>query len=196
MTGLDLSLTGTGAVRIDTQRREIVERALFTSKPPTAVPSPSSRTKKPKMIQLLWDRALRLNRLQRDIVNFAQLSDLVVFEAPSFGSVGGHKHDRSGLFYMIAGEVLATICPIAEVPPTTLKLYVTGDGGADKSQMIATLNREWPSLSSRNDNVVDAAGLALMAARAMGEPVDIDASWKTRAMSSVLWPENTRERTA
>lgn len=191
VTGLDLSLTGTGAARVDTQRGEIVDWKLFASKAPTPVQSPVAR--KRKLVQLLWDRALRLNRLQRAIVNFSQLSDLVVIEAPAYSRVGGHQHDRSGLFYMVAGEVLATISPIAEVAPTSLKLYATGDGGADKADMLTAMRAAHPELTNTNDNIIDAGWLAVMGARAVGEPIDDIASWKTRAMSSTLWPTLKRE---
>lgn len=191
VTGLDLSLTGTGAARVDTQRGEIVDWKLFTSAAPKPVQSPVAR--KRKLVQLLWDRALRLNRLQRAIVHFAQLSDLVVIEAPAYSRVGGHQHDRSGLFYMVAGEVLATISPIAEVAPTSLKLYATGDGSADKAGMLAAMRTAHPELASTNDNIIDAGWLAVMGARAIGEPIDTTASWKTRAVSSTLWPTLKRE---
>ena len=52
------------------------------------------------------------------------------------------------------------VCLLA--PPTNLKQYVTGSGGADKPRMVAAVNRLMGT-NVTNHNVADALGLALIA---------------------------------
>lgn len=82
--------------------------------------------------------AERLHYISEEIKAFigALSIDLCVHEAPSYGSV--HKE-------FILGEVLGAIkltlaqlkIPLIGVPPTQLKKYFTGAGGATKDSMIA-----------------------------------------------------------
>lgn len=53
-------------------------------------------------------------------------------------------------------------CVCLSVPPTNLKQFVTGSGGADKPRMVVAINRLMGT-DIKNHNEADAVGLALIA---------------------------------
>lgn len=54
------------------------------------------------------------------------------------------------------------------VPPTTLKKFVSGKGGAKKDMMLLHIFKRW-GITPSTDNIGDAIGLAMMGLCAMGE---------------------------
>ena len=60
---------------------------------------------------------------------------------------------------LVRAELWRRGIPVLEVPPTTLKKYVTGKGNADKSQMLMHMYKKW-GVEPPTDNVGDAYALA------------------------------------
>lgn len=172
--GVDPSLTGTGVAWVESGGR-VGTRLISTQAPPKGTATVRSR----------YDR---LGRIVGGVSGELLRTDLLAVEAPSYGSVGGSKHDRSGLWWLIVDRAFRLGVPVVEISPRTRALYATGDGGADKSEVVRHV-KEWRKLSSYNDNEVDAAVLAAMGARWLGLPIDGDEQpHHKRAMAGVAWP--------
>lgn len=193
VVGLDLSLTNAGVVVLDTETQEISE-SLHSSKPGKRVTlDPVAAGRKLKPIYPVTDRAERLLMLADSILGaLPPVIDLAVVEAPSFASIGGFTHERSGLYWMIMTQ-LVQHCEIAEVAPRTRAVYATGKGGADKMSVVdAILTRH--ELSFDNDNLIDAFVLACMGARSLGYPIEDDLPQEQQdAMKSVYWHKRKEE---
>lgn len=184
IVGLDLSLTSTGIARLvvgpDVEHTAGVRRV--TSKPP------------PPAQVTLSTRSLRLRRIAGDVYNVTSGADLVVVEGPSYASDSGAAHDRAGLWWLIVGRLTGTGHPVIEVPPSTLKTYLTGKGNAPKDQVLAAVVRRYPAVDVTGNDEADSLGLAAMGARFVGYPIEPDGLPKThtRAMDAVRWTPTTR----
>jgi crossover junction endodeoxyribonuclease RuvC len=187
VAGLDLSLTNAGVVVISTDPLTIRE-SLHSSKPGKRVTlDPVTSGRKLKPIYPVTDRAERLMMLADSILAvLPPVLDLAVVEAPSFASIGGFTHERSGLYWMIMTQ-LVQHCEIAEVAPRTRALYATGKGNADKMSVVdATLTRH--ELNFKDDNLIDAFVLASMGLRSLGQPLEVDLPQaQIDALNSVYW---------
>jgi crossover junction endodeoxyribonuclease RuvC len=150
----------------------------------------SSPTKNPS----IGDRVLRLQSLAVRIIRAAtagiEPGDLALFvcEAPAYASDVGKMWDRA----MLAGLVWNGFTRhglLAEVPPKSLKQFVTGTGNADKALMVSTLAKQFPSLPLLDDNAADSLGLAWMGARHLNtDPVLRNPRARLEALEKVRWP--------
>lgn len=114
---------------------------------------------------------------------------VVVIEQPSYASVGGSHHDRSGLWWMVVNYYLELGYRVAEVPPATLKKFATGKGNAGKDEMLAAAIRRYPDAAVANNNTADAVHLAAMGSRWRGLPQEEDTVKIGEAMAAVWWPD-------
>ncbi len=67
---------------------------------------------------------------------------------------------RCALWWRVVGRLARLGIPVAEINPGTLKKFATGNGRADKAQVIAAMRALWPYAAVRNDNEADALSLA------------------------------------
>ena len=186
--GFDLSMTGAGVVYVDTLTR-MIQPNLLRSKPGPRSPTPAHKGRKPdRGIFPVWDRAARIDRLAAQIAfSLPNVIDLAVIEAPSFASVGGFPHERSGLWWKVVTH-LAGRCQVVEVAPSSRAKYATGSGSAGKASVVAAMVDRY-SLSYRDDNLVDATALAAMGCRHLGYPLETNLpASHLDAMNGVLWP--------
>jgi len=174
VVGLDLSLTATGiAVNRDDEPAEWTWRV---------------RSKGTKA-DTLDDRAQRLGELARRILRAVGNPDLVIVEAPAFAQVSGSHHDRSGLWWLVVEPLLALVCPVAEVAPTTLKKYATGKGNASKDEVLAAIIRRYPMCNPADNNEADALALMAMGLDHLGEPLADVPAINRQALAAVHWPQ-------
>lgn len=174
VVGVDPSLTGTGLAWTDDRGR------LGMSLIKTTAPKKGTATVRTRHGRL----AGILGRVSGELLG----TDLLAIEAPSYGSVGGAKHDRSGLWWLITDLAYRMRVPVVEIAPRTRALYATGNGAADKDEVIQACST-WLKRSSYDDNEVDAAVLAAMGARHLGHPIDgAEQPHHKRAMAGVAWP--------
>lgn len=169
--GLDLSLTATGVAIIDDGRVEV--HTIRSSA---------------KADASIAERVKRLDRIRWEVDGLLTAPTLVVIEGPSFGqSRQGGEHLRAGLWWRIA-SARPTIT--AEVPPATLKKYLTGRGNAGKDEVLLAVARRFPDVDVRDNNMADALGLAAMGARHLGSPLEAALPQANlAAMAAVRWPE-------
>lgn len=116
----------------------------------------------------------------RDIRNLVEASVLrsdpvlAVIEAPSFGSVGGSAHDRSGLWWLVVDMLYLRSVPVVQITPKQRAKYGTGNGNSDKREVFTKTKARYERLGFEiaNDNEADAALLAAMGARHLGVAVE------------------------
>lgn len=186
--GFDLSLTGSGTAYLDTDSTTWTAQ-LHKSKPGARHATPGHKGRKRDMgIFPIWDRTTRIALVASSILaSVPDDLDLAIIEAPAFSRIGGFQHERSGLFWIVA-TTLAAVCQVVEVAPTGRALYATGSGAADKKAVVAAAVPRY-RLPFTNDNMVDAAVLATMGARAAGHPLEMSLpASNLSAMNGVLWP--------
>lgn len=181
VVGLDLSLTKTGLARVLVQdgAAPAIRLAEVTSKPP-----------KP---ETLATRSQRLHRITSDLLALFGRPDLAVVEGPAYLSDVGKAHDRSGLWWALVSRLCHAGVPVAEVPPSTLKVYATGKGGgaaASKDAVLAAMIHRHPTAGITGNDTADALALAAMGARALGHPIEPRQPARDclRAMNAVHWP--------
>lgn len=169
--GLDVSLTATGV-------------AVITGSPPVAhtyvyrtYPDDGSIT----------GRRDRIGGIVGAVLPVCEGADLLAVEGPSYHSVGGKPHDRSGLWWALVGALSARGVPIAEVPPTVRMLWAHGKGRATKRQVMVGVGIAWPDVAIPDDNAADALVLASMAAQRLGL-LEMESAHHRLAATSVHWP--------
>lgn len=79
---------------------------------------------------------------------------------------------RGVYLYALADFGIKTFDPI---PPTSLKLFATGNGLASKERMLEAADRCWPQTTFTTDDAADAAWLASLA-QALSEDVPVTPS--------------------
>lgn len=115
----------------------------------------------------LAQRSIRIGeQTERIIRSMPQSVQLVVMEALPYSApkFAGKYQERCALYYRLAEFLARRKIPVVEVGVTTLKKFATGDGKADKLEVIASMRELWPHAKIRNDNEADALGLATMGA--------------------------------
>ena len=132
-------------------------------------------------------RAERVEAIAQEIARITGKVDLAVIENGSFGSQRAARNladERTALRVRVIGLL---DCPIALVAPTTLKLYATGDGKAEKRSVVDSTLALY-ELPSRDDNLIDAFVLARMGVRRLGQPIEPEAEeHHLRAMRTPKW---------
>lgn len=191
ITGLDLSLASTGLARLDTDQPGLAElRRLRGPLPKQAVGA-----KRP-----LTDNLARLDRITTEILAWCEGSELVGLEGPSFGSARpgqsrGHW-ERGGLWWCIRLELYRRGIPVAQIPPANVKIYATGNGRADKAEVMLHLVRRFPLLMIDGEDTADAFAIVAMCAAHEGHPVANFPKTHARGLTGASWPERQPGRQA
>lgn len=178
VVGLDLSLTCTGAV--------------------SSTGRVTRLTSKGGAEDSLRMRSLRLSKLADQVLATVMadgLPYLVVMEGPSFGSVGGHHHDRSGFAWLVLERLhnyAGSGLPVAEMVPAALKKYATGRGNAGKDEVLAAVVRRFPDIDVLDNNTADATVLMAAGRDHLGHPlVEVPAAHRA-VLANVAWPTSIR----
>jgi crossover junction endodeoxyribonuclease RuvC len=80
-------------------------------------------------------------------------------------------------------------CIALEVPPTSVKLFATGSGGATKDRMLETARERWPAIDFKTDDLADAAWLAEFA-KALTETPENFRRCQLEAIKGILGRSN------
>ncbi|MBB2957302.1 hypothetical protein [Pseudoclavibacter helvolus] len=182
VTGLDLSLTGSGVVTI----RRTTEGWRFAKH---LVESKSL----PKGASLEQWAARQVSIADQVIA--ATPPGLIVIEAPSHGSKFGNPHERAGVWWRVVHALVARGDRIASVSPATRAKYATGSGTAKKPAVVAALRESIPAAAITDHNLADALALAALGWRHLGVPVEASIGAKQlEACRAVRWPHNGGEK--
>lgn len=195
VVGLDLSMRSTGVAVIrpgTTYRRVSVVRSEK---------HPDEDTKHPYPALLLRFRDITA-RIREQAFAARQPGDrtLIVIEGPALGVSPQKAQGRHSMAWLWGRvfEVLSREGAVAVVPPSNLKIYVTGNGQSDKSEVVrlavhkvfTDINFVRPGARKPDDNMVDAYGLAAMGCRELGYPVEPSVQRVSpRGLAAVRWPQ-------
>lgn len=194
IVGIDPSISSTGVARI--RPGEVVAVATVTSKPERGARYPETLNRLRGMCRRIIEEARR-DMQEGDVL-------VVVIEAPIFGTVtdsegkpigsAGQAHTRAGLWWMLY-HLLEKMALMVVVEPTKLKRYVTRKGNAPKDLVFATMIRNFPDVGIMDNNQADALGLASMAARELGFPMEPSVQRvDPGALEGVNWPDHITQR--
>lgn len=172
VVGIDLSLTSSGVASSDGWVKRI-----------------QSKGRKDADLQ---DRAVRLGALALQVAETVFIDgcpDLVVIEAPAFSRVGGSNHDRSGLWWLVVSDLLASDIEVAEVPPSCRAKYASGAGNAGKDQVLAAVIRRYPDFDVSGNDIADSVALMAMGRRRLGHPIEDSLPLShLSVMNRISWP--------
>ena len=140
--GIDPSLTGTAVVVLN-EEAKILRQELIS-------------TKAKDMIEKRM--SIILDKVKKEITS---KDDIVYIEGLSFGSSGQATLDLSGLHYLITVMLHVDNIIFKNIPPGTLKKYVTGNGRAKKNLMLLKVYQKFGQ-EFTDDNICDAFCLARM----------------------------------
>ncbi len=104
--GLDLSLTGTGIVKLS-KEKEIIYQNVFSSSSSNMIEN-------------------RILSISFDILTKTVEDCIIYIEGLSFGSRGQKMLELAGLHYYIRSQLVKDGKNVKIIPPTTLKKYITG----------------------------------------------------------------------
>jgi hypothetical protein len=181
--GLDLSLTSTG---------------IATRQGAYSLKTPSDKIKGMERLQFIrtavWE-AINQESFDPppDDSPFAvQIPVMAVVEGYSYGSKGNAIFNIGELGGIVRLLLWENGIPYAVVPPQTLKIFATGNGGSKKDKMIIETVKRLPDWEVDNNDEVDALWLYAMGHHALGSPiVDLPAS-HLRALDKVEWPDTVK----
>lgn len=139
--GIDPSLTGTGIAVI--KDGQLVAQTLAPKK-------------------LRHVHRLKWFRFELIKILNAYEPDIVAIEGYGFGAKNSHAHSLGELGGVLKLALLDCMTDYLVVPPTSLKMFVTGKGNSPKTVMGKELYKRF-EIDLDDDNQVDAAGLAMMA---------------------------------
>lgn len=175
--GVDQSLTATGLARVLDGK---IETRVVKSDAPKGV----------------WATREAVRFHVGMTMKFAPARCLSVIEAPIIPRHGsGLALERAWLFGLLFDQLILR-GPVATVHPSTRALYATGNGKADKTDVVAAMKAAFPNVTVADDNAADGLALLGMGARWLGDPVDGQITSKqAKAMRSAHWPDmNRREQ--
>lgn len=184
VTGLDLSLTGTGIAQVNAVS-DNVRAPIATVQEVSTKPNGDD----------LSARGARLRSIASPVLRACHGSDLILIEDLYMGSGTGGQLDRAGLWWIIVNSLTAAGLTVVAVTNNHLKMYALGKGagkGTDKDYVLAAVVRRYPTADVQSNNTADALILAAMGSRHLGCPIDPDLPEShTRAMKAVHWPSTT-----
>lgn len=146
ITGIDLSLTGTGVVVL---KNDGIMDFLIKSKP----------TEKKRPI----DEIERIVLIKNQIIDILKKypPELVVIEGLAFGVRNATSLVQlAGLNYFIREYLWQNNIKFIIIPPTSLKKFITGHGLAKKDEMMMVVHEKY-GVSFLDDNTNDAFCLAV-----------------------------------
>lgn len=179
--GVDQSLTSTGVAVAEGGRFTSVERV------------------RPKMKAKLEGMAKReaehqrleqiLQAIARHTRTMPRTQPIVGLEGPAMGIKGAAVVQIFGLYTLVKQELYRQGIPYYIVPPSTVKLYATGNGAAGKDDVLTAMVRRHPGVEFSGNDEADAMAIAAIGARYYGQPVEASTAYMARAMEKMEWPD-------
>ena len=186
IVGFDLSFTRTGWAVV--RPGESIRHGVVTSG------SVDANRYYPETIKRIRTLVSRLLRRMREGMEDGDVL-VVAIEGPSYGSSGGQEHARGGLWWLVYHLIEKEAAAIIVIPPKTAKSYMASNGNADKTEMVAAVQRAFPDRIITDDNEADALTLASMVARELGLPVEVSTQRvRPAALDGVKWPDWITQR--
>lgn len=174
--GLDPSLTSTGI-------------AILRDGQPVALNTVGHGTRNGSSYAHRSDRIVSQCRAVVDALPTAAI-DLAVIEGPAYAHANASTHDSAGLWWGLFSALRAKRIPTAVVAPMTAKKWASGQGRAEKQEILTSARSWFPDHAIRNDDIADALVLALLGAFKLGEPMPFKIKRRHyTAIEAINWPE-------
>ncbi|ROZ49369.1 hypothetical protein EEB13_05440 [Rhodococcus sp. WS3] len=161
IVGLDPSLTAAGIA---------ILRSPDTAHTPNA-PKLASVGATGSKTDTLAQRSIRVGKqFERIIRSMPASVQLVVIEELPFVPPKNASlfQERCALFHRVVELLALRRVPVVAASVTTVKFFATGNGRADKLEVMAAMRELWPHAPIRDDNQSDALALATMGAMHLG----------------------------
>lgn len=133
----------------------------------------------------------RRNRIRKAIAGIlAPIPERVavsVIEVPNSAKQYGAHGERMALYWMLVDQLLAR-GPVVEVKPPQRAKLATGNGRADKHQVVDHMRAVFPDTRIADDNVADALGLAWAGAHWAHIPTPDYLPGQAEAFARLDWP--------
>lgn len=113
----------------------------------------------------------RMRWIRSRVLGWTDRADLVVVESPAFSSNGKYAKENAGLWHVVMISVDARGTRWISVQNNTAKKYATGNGRAEKGQMLAAAFRRGLPMDVDNDDEADAAWLCAIGHDLLGAPL-------------------------
>ncbi|MCX5197188.1 hypothetical protein OOK31_25375 [Streptomyces sp. NBC_00249] len=134
---------------------------------------------------------VRLRILQIAVADYIKLADLVVMEGPSYGhaALAGHE-DLAGLRVLVRQYCYRHHIPYAVIPPSSLKVYATGNGRASKGEIRDAIATQYGHHTEGTARYDEADAYTAMAAGYdwLGQPLAALPESHRRALKGCAWP--------
>lgn len=152
--------------RAETQDKRIVTAGIDSALTKSAICTLAEGAFRPLLVRMPKQRgACRLDaiagRMLAVLEGAGPYLSLVALEGYSYGSTG-KVFELGEIGGLLKVEMYRRGINYVVVPPTVLKLFVTGNGMASKEKMMASMEKEY-GVVTEVDDVADAAGLARFA---------------------------------
>lgn len=135
----------------------------------------------------------RISGLVVGVVESSLPCDLVVMEAliPTPAKAAGKAAERAALWWGIARSFVRHGVPVVKVPPSTGKLWCTGDGRADKTVVSSRLTRMWDWAGEiAKEDEFDALVMASIGAQLLGLPLPFELTkYRRESVAGLRLPE-------
>jgi hypothetical protein len=131
----------------------------------------------------------RLHYIRGQVLEFITGATLAVIEGPSYGSTGSYQHERGGLWWLIAWTLAQHDIPYAVAAPGQVKKYATGNGNADKDEVLAAAIRRFPNVHITKNDEADAYWLCAIGFDLAGHPLVDMPKVNREALVKVARPE-------
>lgn len=151
IVAIDASLTGLAVVSV--REPGIFEYSEFTSKSAKTLSGRMDRYK--KLSDSVWGIIAQQN------------PELILIEGYSYNSRGSSVVTIAEFGGYLRNVILQYGSPVVEVPPKTLKKFITGKGNASKIEVTSKLSAKYQMVFS-TDNHADAFGLAQLGRCVLG----------------------------
>lgn len=173
LVGLDVSLNGTGAARVDTDTGRSVTRTI----------DPKGRR-----------THARMEFVRTEVADIIRGADYVGIEGLAYAAASSNRDEIDGMHWQIRHLCWQRRVPYAIMPPATVKGYVTGDGQAGKLDMVKAMNRAFPQMAlSDRDDEADALAIVTMVARFKGLLLDAHVLRYPHVLEKVQWADQDGE---
>lgn len=178
--GVDQSLTSTGVAVVEGGRFVSVERVRPKMK--AKLDGMAKREAEHVRLEEIL-QAIRTHTLT------ASHQPIVGLEGPAMGIKGAAVVQIFGLYILLKQELYRMGVPYYVVPPSTVKLYATGNGAAGKDDVLSAMVRRHPGVDFSGNDQADAMAIAAIGARHYSLPVETSTAYMARAMEKMEWPD-------
>lgn len=176
--GLDTSLTSAG-VAVLRLRDGVITGETIRVRPPAKLTGHE---------RLDNQRNAIVSEVRRTGVQYSNLLTIIERAIPQRQK---YALENLGLWWLVTHTLWANGIDYAQVVASSAKKYITGNGRAEKDEIMVALFKRWTVLAQAitNNDTADAMCFAIMAADWLGWPVAPVPKEQRKSLEAVMWPE-------